>query len=152
MHPLLQRVFNSFIETGTLRVTMANGRSLTLGDGTGKAIGVRFTTRAAELGVLLDPELKLGEAYMNGTFVVEEGSIADVIELGMSQDGADKVPQWVRPRSLARRIWARLQQRGDEARTQKKVAEHYDELEERFYSLFLDADRQYSCAYFEGPN
>ena len=38
------------------------------------------------------------------------------------------------------------------ARTQKKVAEHYDELEEPFYSLFLDADRQYSCAYFEGPN
>ena len=152
MHPMLQRAFNSFIETGTLRVTMANGRTLTLGDGTGKPIGVRFTTHAAELGVLLDPELELGEAYMNGTFLVEEGSIADVIELGMSQESANKVPHWVRPQSLARRLWARLRPLGGEARIRKKVAQHYDELEEQFYSLFLDADRQYSCAYFEVPN
>ena len=152
MHPMLQRAFNSFIETGTLRVTMANGRTLTLGDGTGKPIGVRFTTHAAELGVLLDPELELGEAYMNGTFLVEEGSIADVIELGMSQESANKVPHWVRPQSLARRLWARLRPLGGEARIRKKVAQHYDELEEQFYSLFLDADRQYSCAYFEVPS
>ena len=121
MHPLLQRVFNSFIEIGNVRVTMSSGRTLTLGDGTGKAIGVRFTTRAAELGVLLDPELKLGEAYMNGTFVVEEGSIADVIELG-------NVPGWCRQGAALgcgrdrwpRRIWARLQRRDDEGADTKK--------------------------------
>src|SRR6185437_12565942 len=32
----------------------------------------------------------------------------------------------------------------------RNVAAHYD-LNERFYSLFLDSDRQYSCAYFEFP-
>src|SRR5581483_3988160 len=31
------------------------------------------------------------------------------------------------------------------------VAHHYD-LDGRLYSLFLDADRQYSCAYFEKPD
>src|ERR1700721_4148048 len=152
MHPMLQRAFNSFVETGTLRITMANGKTLTLGDGTGRPIGVGFTTHGAELGVLLDPELQLGQAYMNGTFLVEEGSIADVIELGMSQEGANKVPHWVRPQSLARRLWARLRPLGGAARIRKKVAQHYDELEEQFYSFFLDADRKYSCAFFEMPS
>jgi cyclopropane-fatty-acyl-phospholipid synthase len=151
MHPLLQRVCNSFIRSGTLRVTSASGSTFTLGDGTGKPIGVRFTTRAAEFGVLLDPDLKFGEAYMNGTFVVEEGSIADVIALGMSQGGADKVPQWVRPQWLARRVWGRLQQLSGQGQRRKKVAHHYD-LDGPFYSLFLDPDQQYSCAYFEAPD
>src|ERR1700722_9168242 len=112
MHPMLQRAFNSFVETGTLRITMANGKTLTLGDGTGRPIGVRFTTHADELGVLLDPEGQLGLGYMYGTFLVEEGSIADVIELGMSQEGATRVSHGVRPQSLARHLWARLRPLG----------------------------------------
>jgi len=32
----------------------------------------------------------------------------------------------------------------------RNVAHHYD-LSEKFYSLFLDSDRQYSCAYFGNP-
>src|SRR2546423_15542319 len=33
-------------------------------------------------------------------------------------------------------------------RARHNVAHHYD-LDDRLYSLFLDADQQYSCAYFE---
>jgi cyclopropane-fatty-acyl-phospholipid synthase len=98
---------------------------------------VRFTSVAAELGVLLDPELKFGEAYMNGTFIVDEGSIADVIALALSQDGAGKVPHWSRPR----RLWGRLQQFNRHGQTRKKVAHDYD-LDGPFYPFFLDADRQ----------
>ena len=65
-------------------MAIANGTTLTLGDGTDKPIGVRFMTHAAALGVLLDPEFRLGKSYMNGTFVVEEGSVADVVEFGMA--------------------------------------------------------------------
>ena len=85
MRPWLQKISASFIWTGTFRVTTAGGRTFTLGDGTGRPIAVRFTSLAAELGVLLDPELKLGEAYMDGTFVVDEGSIADFVALALSQ-------------------------------------------------------------------
>jgi cyclopropane-fatty-acyl-phospholipid synthase len=150
MHPLLQRFFTSFIRTGNIRITTARGSTFTLGDGSGKPIAARFTSLAAELGVLLDPELRFGEAYMDGTFVVEEGSIADVIALAMAQDGAGEVSRWARPQWLARRLWGRLQQLGRRGRP-RRVAHHYD-LDGRFYSLFLDADQELSCAYFEAPD
>jgi cyclopropane-fatty-acyl-phospholipid synthase len=112
---------------------------------------VRFTSVAAELGMLLDPELKAGEAYMNGTFVVEQGSIADVLALALAQGGAGDVPRWARPQWLVRQLWQRLQRFGRRGGIRQEGAHHYD-LGEPFYSLFLDADQQLSCAYYEGPD
>ncbi|HEY6028235.1 MAG TPA: SAM-dependent methyltransferase, partial [Pseudolabrys sp.] len=85
---------------GTFRLTTSRGTTFTFGDGTGKPVSVRFTTRAAEWGILLDPELKLGEAYMNGTFVVEEGTIADVLAIALGQKS--ELPQWSRPQWILR--------------------------------------------------
>jgi len=149
MARLLRGLFSALIRRGTLRVTTAGGSSFTLGDGTGEPLAVRFTSRASELAVLLDPELRLGEAYMEGRFVVEQGSIADVLALALAQDHA--LPQWARPQWLARYLWRRILQFNRRDRARKNVAHHYD-LDGRIYSLFLDADRQYSCAYFETPD
>ena len=157
VRPWLQKISASFIRTGTFRVTTAGGRTFTLGDGTGKPVAVRFTSLAAELGVLLDPELKLGEAYMDGTFVVDEGSIADFVALVVSQKTAANRPQWARPQWLARHLWHWLRQFNIPGRTRRptgtrtKIAHQYD-LNGAFYSLFLDADQQLSWAYFETPD
>lgn len=110
MNSVLQKIFSSVIRTGNLTVTTASGRKFTLGDGSGKPIAVRFTSIAAELGVLFNPELKFGEAYMNGTFVIDEGSIADVLALALAQEAAGKVPRWARPQSLIRQLNQRLRQ------------------------------------------
>src|SRR5499426_420076 len=149
MDRLLQRLFNRLIRHGTVHVTTAAGATFTLGDGSGQPIAVRFNIARAQLAVLLDPEFKLGEAYMDGTFVVEQGSIADLLALVLSQD--QPPPGWARPQWLARYIRRRLQQFNPRARARKNAAHHYD-LDSRLYSLFLDADRQYSCAYFETPD
>ncbi len=149
MDRLLQFLLKTFIRRGTFRVTTSRGTVLTFGDGTGRPVSVRFVTRAAEWGILLDPELKFGEAYMNGTFVVEQGSIADVLEITLGQDS--DVPHWAIPQTWLRFLRRRLGQFNPRARSRRNVAHHYD-LDGRLYSLFLDADRQYSCAYFEGPN
>ncbi|MFL5039189.1 MAG: class I SAM-dependent methyltransferase [Xanthobacteraceae bacterium] len=151
MDRLLRSVLSGLIRHGNLRVTTANGRSFTLGDGAGKCVAVRFMTSAAEFAVLLDPELKVGETYMDGGFVVEEGSIADLLALALSQDQMTSLPGWMRPQWLARYLWRRLQQFNRRGRARKNVAHHYD-LDGHLYSLFLDADRQYSCAYFEAPD
>jgi len=148
---LLRSLLSQLIRRGTLRVTSADGSTFTLGDGSGKPVAVRFATLRAQFGILLDPELRLGEAYMDGGLVVEEGSIADLLALGLSQSHADRFPGWARPRWLARYLWRRLQQFNRPGRARKNVAHHYD-LDGRLYSLFLDADRQYSCAYFEAPD
>jgi cyclopropane-fatty-acyl-phospholipid synthase len=121
---------------------------LTFGDGTGQPVSVRFASRKAEWGILLDPELKFGESYMNGTFVVEQGSIADVLAIMLGQKS--EVPHWARPQALLRYLNRRFQQFNPRRRARQNVAHHYD-LDGRLYSLFLDADRQYSCAYFESP-
>jgi cyclopropane-fatty-acyl-phospholipid synthase len=121
-----------------------------LGDGTGTPLAARFTTTGAQWHLLFDPELALGETYMDGTFVMEQGSIAELLELALSQEQASKPPPWGRVQWLLRYLGRRLAQFNRPARARKNVAHHYD-LDQRLYALFLDADRQYSCAYFEHP-
>lgn len=148
MDRLLQIILAPYVKAGNLHVTTAAGRTIALGDGKGRRIAVRFTSMAAQVGFLLDPELKLGEAYVDGTMVVEEGTIAGVIDLAFSQGHCGKSPWWVRPQWLVRYLWRYLQQFNRRRESRRNAAYHYD-LDRRLYSLFLDSDRQYSCAYFE---
>jgi cyclopropane-fatty-acyl-phospholipid synthase len=146
---LLVIFLRRLVRRGTLTVTTAAGRTYSFGDGTGTPLAVRFTTAAAQSAVLFDPELKLGEAYMDGTFLVVRGSIADVIALLLAQERlAGK--GWALPR-LLRYLFRRLQQFNLRSRSRQNVAHHYD-LDGRLYSLFLDGDQQYSCAYFESTD
>jgi cyclopropane-fatty-acyl-phospholipid synthase len=146
---LLFIFLRQFIRRGSFTVTTARGRTCTFGDGTGRPVAVRFSNAAAQRAVLFDPELKLGEAYMDGTLIVERGSIADVLALLLGQDHLG-APNWALPRAL-RYLFRRLQQFNLRARSRTNVAHHYD-LDGRLYSLFLDGDQQYSCAYFERPD
>ena len=146
---LLRALIARLIRRGNLRLTSARGTQMTFGDGTGPPIAARFTRRSAELAVLAEPELKLGEAYMDGTLVMEQGSIADLLELAMGAMRGDAL-RWTNPVDalrLARRWIRQLNLRG---RARRNVAHHYD-LNEQLYALFLDSDRQYSCGYFETP-
>jgi len=149
MDRLLQILLRTFLRRGNFRLTTSSGQTFTFGDGTGKPVAVRLTNRAAEWGLVTDPELKLGEAFMDGTFVVEEGTIAEVLEIALGQQA--ELPQWSRPQFLLRYLGRRLAQFNPRKRAKANVAHHYD-LDGRLYSLFLDADRQYSCAYFETPD
>ncbi len=119
------------------------------GDGTGVPVAARFLTHEAERRLLANPELALGEIYMDGSFVVERGSIADLLSIVMSQPAV--VPDWAKPQWWLRYLARHLRQLNVRGRARRNVAHHYD-LDGRLYSLFLDADRQYSCAYFETPD
>jgi cyclopropane-fatty-acyl-phospholipid synthase len=151
MERLLVLLLKQFVRRGTLRITTAGGLVCSVGDGTGRPVAIRFLTPAAQRGVILDPELRLGEAYMDGTLKVEEGTLADFLALVLGQTPDGKPPRWARLQWIARYVWRRLAQLNVRARARQNVAHHYD-LDGRLYSLFLDADRQYSCAYFETPD
>ncbi|AMN42932.1 SAM-dependent methyltransferase [Rhodoplanes sp. Z2-YC6860] len=151
MDRLLVLLLRRFVRRGTLRITTAGGLVCSVGDGTGRPIAIRFTTSAAQRSILLDPELHLGEAYMDGTLQVEEGTLADFLALVLGQTPDGKPPRWARLQWILRYVWRRLQQFNVRSRSRQNVAHHYD-LDGRLYSLFLDADRQYSCAYFETPD
>jgi cyclopropane-fatty-acyl-phospholipid synthase len=143
----LLRFALAHVTCGNLQVTTARGATFSFGDGTGPPIWVRFVTAGAQRSVLLDPDLKLGEAYMDGSFVVDCGSIAEFVDLVAKKS---VLPRWSAPITVLRFIWRRLKQLNLRERSRRNVAHHYD-LDGRLYSLFLDSDRQYSCAYFETP-
>jgi cyclopropane-fatty-acyl-phospholipid synthase len=145
---LLKYAFASFIHIGNLRVTTAKGDVFTVGDGNGRSLAIRFDSTSAQLGILLDPDLKFGEAYVDGTLVVEEGSIADLLATLLAQDHSGNPTRWAKPQWLLRYLGRRIKQFNFRNQAQKNAIHHYD-LDGRLYSMFLDADRQYSCAYFE---
>ena len=149
MDRLLRYFLGQFVRRGTMSFTTASGTTFTCGDGTGRPVAVRFLTSATERRILLNPELALGEAYMDGTFVVENGSIADALAILMDQPAM--VPAWGQPQWWLRYLARHLKQFNFRAKARNNVAHHYD-LDGRLYSLFLDADKQYSCAYFETPD
>ncbi|WP_314950141.1 cyclopropane-fatty-acyl-phospholipid synthase family protein [Bradyrhizobium cosmicum] len=148
MDRLLRSFLTQFIRRGSMTVTTAKGSKFTVGDGSGAAVAVRFVTAEAERKILVNPELGLGEAYMDGEFVVERGTIADALAILLDQP--DLLPQWAKPWWHLRYLTRHLKQFNPRSRSRRNVAHHYD-LDARLYSLFLDADKQYSCAYFETP-
>jgi cyclopropane-fatty-acyl-phospholipid synthase len=149
MDRLLRYFLGKFIRRGSMRFTTASGAQFTCGDGTGPPVSVRFLTTEAERRILLNPELTLGEVFMDGTFVVENGSIADVLAILLDQP--EILPRWAKLQWWLRYLVRHAQQFNPRPRSRDNVAHHYD-LDGRLYSLFLDADKQYSCAYFETPD
>jgi cyclopropane-fatty-acyl-phospholipid synthase len=146
MDRLLRYFLQQFIHRGAITFTAADGEKFTCGDGTGPHIFARFLTTDAERRVLRNPELALGEIYMEGSFIVENGSIADALAILMDQP--EVVPRWAKLQWWLRYLGRHLRQFNPRGRAKKNVAHHYD-LDDRLYSLFLDSDKQYSCAYFE---
>src|SRR6267143_6145063 len=149
MDRLLRYFLQQFIRRGAMAFTTASGAKFSCGDGTGETVCVRFLTTDAERQVLLNPELALGEVYMDGSFVVENGSVADALAILMDQP--EILPRWAKLQWWLRYLVRHIKQFNPRSRAKDNVAHHYD-LDGRLYSLFLDADKQYSCAYYETPN
>src|SRR4030081_1912379 len=149
MDRLLRYFLGQFIRRGSMTFTTASGATFTCGDGTGQPVSARFLTTDTERRILLSPELARGEAYMDGTFVVENGSIADALAILMDQP--EILPRWAKLQWWLRYLGRHAKQFNPRGRSKNNVAHHYD-LDGRLYSLFLDADKQYSCAYFETPD
>ena len=147
---MLGTLLSHLVRRGTLTVHWRDGRSTTYGAGAPRAT-MRLHGRWTGLAIGFRPDLALGEAYMDGRLTVEEGTIADVLEILMINMGTLRTPPLII--SAARELRTcirRLSQFNPAPRARKNVAHHYD-LSRELYDLFLDEDRQYSCAYFPQP-
>ncbi len=145
-------VLNRLISHGNLTLVDASGSSRRFGDGTGKPVTLRLHRRGLEWELGLNPYLKLGEAYMDGSLTVDAPArIYDVLDVILSNVGI----AWAHPLAKLvgriRRAKRRIDQFNPIGRAQANVAHHYD-LDAGLYDLFLDPDKQYSCAYFETPD
>jgi cyclopropane-fatty-acyl-phospholipid synthase len=147
---LFVKLVGKLVRTGNLEVQTADGTRHSFGDGTGSKVGVRLTDAAAERELLIDPSFYLGELYTQGRAVMTEGSLYDLVNLGAQNLMVLEDMPWVKALDKARVLFRRLHQRNDRRRAKENIAKHYDH-DRRIYDLFLDVDRQYSCAYFETP-
>src|ERR1051325_2053192 len=146
---MLGMLLQQIVENGTLTVSWPNGKTTVYGSGAPRA-AVRLTGRLTPYRIGLRPDLAFGEAYMNGQMIVEEGTIADVLEILISNFGMHRLPRSMRFARSVRHWFRWIAQFNPARRSRKNVAHHYD-LSGELYELFLDSDRQYSCAYFSEP-
>jgi cyclopropane-fatty-acyl-phospholipid synthase len=146
------RLLDALVRHGTLVLTTPGAAlPVRFGDGGAPRVAMRITDRWTIARLLFDPEVELGEAYMDGRLVIEEGSIYDLLQLFLAD--ADPAPRF----GLAAHALAALR-RSFRAATQfnpigaatRRVRAHYD-LSDRLFDLFLDGERQYSCGYFPTP-
>lgn len=143
LYVLLERL----VVTGNLTIVDAGGASHVLGDGTGPEIKVRILDRATERSLARNPHLALGEAYMKGRLTLESGKLYDLLSLLATNLARYRRTGWERSLDALRMTLRRLDQYNPVGRSRRNVAHHYD-IDGAIYDLFLDSDKQYSCAYF----
>ena len=147
---LLARFLDAVIKTGDLCITDAAGTTHRFGDGDGVPVGIRLHDRATEWRMLLNPKLAVGEAYMNGKLTVETGTLCDFLDLAARNLEAIETHRLQSVLGIAERLLRYVRMYNPIGKAQRNVAHHYD-LSDELYALFLDEDRQYSCAYFNRP-
>ena len=149
---LIGRLLGKLMARGRLTLIAADGSRETYGPGgSDEHLTVRFTDNRVGFDIVRNPRLGFGEAYMNGRIVIEEGTILGLLEMLVGanrwEDGGERRQSISSGRVAALKS---LFRRNPATRSRKNVAHHYD-LSDELYRLFLDSDRQYSCAYFTDP-
>ena len=148
---LLARLLDRMVHIGQLTLIDASGRTQQFGANHGPRVAMRIHDRATARRLALRPKLAFGEAYMDGKLTLEQGTIYDLLDLlAINLQRYENMPL---ARAFGRfgMLTRHRQQANGVGRARRNVAHHYD-LSGRLYDLFLDKDRQYSCAYFTNNN
>ena len=114
-------------------------------------IKLKILDKSLHYKLLLLPDLYLGEAYTNGSAVIENGSITDFLEIAMKNIGRGETNIYAKTIKKVFGTYRYLTNFNFINRSKSNVAHHYD-ISEKLYDLFLDENRQYSCAYFKNDN
>lgn len=152
MRGILDAILKRFITVGHLSVRWPDGSSQEYGTADRPAAAIALRSKGAVRELVRNPALAVGECYMDGTLMPEGCAIYDVLDVlvrNLVANGRNHPIAHLR--SLIGHVRRRLDQYNPAAKAQRNVAHHYD-LNGRLYSLFLDRDRQYSCAYFPRGN
>ncbi len=144
---LLDQVLKRFIKAGVLDVILPDGTKRHYqGKQPGPFATIHVKTEKALKALLLNSGLAFGEGWMDGEIVAVDCSLEDVLGvLMLNIQGSHHFLN--RLEEKARFITRFFRQWNNQRRSRHNVAHHYD-LNGALYDLFLDKDRQYSCAYF----
>ncbi|WP_297774199.1 cyclopropane-fatty-acyl-phospholipid synthase family protein [uncultured Roseovarius sp.] len=148
----LDRLLTHFFKEGRLSVTYPDGNTQHYGPGAGgPEVAVVLHDPDLPRRIVLSPDMAAGEGYMNGTLTIEGDDLYGFLSLAIMNIGAQGQPWFRRPLEWLRWLKRRVDQFNPVTRSRANVAHHYD-LSGELYDLFLDEDRNYSCAYFARPD
>jgi cyclopropane-fatty-acyl-phospholipid synthase len=148
---MLSHFLRRMIRVGRLELTDADGRAHVFQGAPGPTVAIRLHDRRLHRRLALTPRLALGEAYMDGTLTVETGDIHALIDLCAMNYGGYATHPLARLNLALGWLARPFVQFNPIGRSKRNVAHHYD-LSDELYALFLDSDKQYSCAYFVDPS
>lgn len=144
---LIDRFLNGMMVRDRLTVTFPDGTDRDYGPNTGRAAHIAIPQRSTLRALCINPELGLGEGYMNGAVLLRNTTLEGLLKILIRNREAGHMPSWVLAADRARFHMRRFLQRNAPAAARRNVAHHYD-ISDDLYRLFLDDDMQYSCAYF----
>ena len=147
--------FGTFVKRlftkGSIEIEMPSGHRIVAGDGVSPPVRVRLSDPTLPRRIAMAPDMGVGEGYMEGTLTIENDDLRGFLDLAL-ENASSKPPIWFQmPLQHAKRGLRWLDQWNPATRSQANVAHHYD-LSGELYDLFLDEDKQYSCAYFRRPD
>ena len=151
LNEMLFSVLKKLNFDGTLEIINSNDKIYKFGN-SNPHVCIRLKNKSIERKLFFNPNLHIGEAYMNEELVVEKGTIEEFLNLITNcYDDFISNNKFYKFYEYLSSFFMPLQQINQLVNSKNNVAHHYD-INEDLYKLFLDKDMQYSCAYFHNPN
>ena len=148
----LVNFLNGLVKEDGFELVDANSKSYLIGKPK-KENPIRFKILDKKLHwkLLLNPDLYLGEAYTNGSIVIENGTLTEFLDIALKNVGRQSTNSITNVLGKFRRAYRYITNFNLIGKSKENVAHHYD-ISNKFYDLFLDEKRQYSCAYFKNED
>ena len=147
---LFDRLLNGLVQTGQVTIRFPDGEERTYGSGSAQSFTLDIKDEETVRAIVLNPELGLGESYMHDKLRIEGDRLEEFLKFVVRNREIGQMPLWVRAIDGALYHARRFIQRNAPGTARRNVAHHYD-LSDDLYRIFLDADMQYSCAYYRHP-
>ncbi len=143
---------NNLFKQDGFELIDSNSKKYVIGNPTkDKPIVIRFLDQKLMQKLLINPDLYFGEAYMNGSLVIENGTLTDFLDLAFKNIGRGNINSYGAIIKKIKGTFGNLTNLNKIIKSKENVAHHYD-ISEKLYDLFLDKNRQYSCAYFKNDS
>ena len=143
---------NNLIKYDGFELIDANSKKYVIGNPVKeKPIILKLFDQKLMQKLLINPDLYFGEAYMNGSLVIQNGTITEFLDLAFRNIGRGDINFYGTVIKKIKGTFRYLTSFNKIVKSKENVAHHYD-ISEKLYDLFLDKNRQYSCAYFKNEN
>ena len=143
---------NNLIKYDGFELIDANSKKYVIGNPIKeKPIVLKLFDQKLMQKLLINPDLYFGEAYMNGSLVIQNGTITEFLDLAFRNIGRGDINFYGTVIKKIKGTFRYLTSFNKIVKSKENVAHHYD-ISEKLYDLFLDKNRQYSCAYFKNEN